>query len=188
MTSGRELLAFMREVASHNNTIPREDSDFDPDETPTAPVKAPKPERYVLLVEDDPDIRDTVKQCLCDLGYTVKTAVHGEEALAILDREYMRTQAAGAPPAMPSVILLDIMMPVMSGLEFYAVLRRARPQFAAVPVIVMSADTSITYFQDWAINIADLDVPRDKLPKPFALNDLTEKVAKAAGLPPDKPA
>jgi len=180
--SGREILSFMRTVASDNAAIdPRRE--FDPDETPTSPVKSPVPRRYVLIVEDDPDIRDTVKQCLCDLDYIVKTAVHGEEALKILDREFLEPQSRGEAPSMPSLILLDIMLPVMSGMEFYAVLRRSRPQFAAVPVIIMSADTSITHFQDWAVSTEGLDVPRDDLPKPFALDELVEKVAKAAGLP-----
>lgn len=192
-SSGREILSFIREVEAHNgaiagakvaaanSTIPH--ITFEDDEEPTTPPgKSRQPKRYVLIVEDDADIRDVVKQCLVDCGYTVKTAVNGQEALDLLDREYMR-RAVGEPPPMPSVILLDIMLPVMSGMDFYAVLRRSRPQFASVPVIIMSADRNIGEFTSWAISTEGLDAPRDQLPKPFALGSLIEKVAKAAGFP-----
>lgn len=80
----------------------------------------------VLVVEDDPDIRGLLAQVLQLEGYQVSTAAHGLEALAVM---------AGAPPCL---ILLDLMMPVMDGLEF---LRRqhADERIAPIPVVVVSA-------------------------------------------------
>ncbi len=82
----------------------------------------------VLIVEDDEDIRGALAGMLEELGYSVTTAEHGQEAL-----EQLRE-----PDAVPAIILLDIMMPVMDGLEFL----REQMRDAAlcnVPVVVMTA-------------------------------------------------
>ncbi len=81
----------------------------------------------ILLVEDDTAIRETIAELLSDEGYRVTSAANGAEALALLE-------ASDAP----SLILLDLMMPVMNGWE----LRRALhddPRLASVPVVVISA-------------------------------------------------
>jgi CheY-like chemotaxis protein len=77
-------------------------------------------------VEDDPDVRDSLALVLRQRGHEVVEASHGREALALL---------AASPP--PTVILLDLMMPVMNGWQFLATLRE-RPD-ASVPIIVMTA-------------------------------------------------
>lgn len=84
----------------------------------------------VLIVEDDADIREAVRDLLEDYGYTVLEAANGKEALQLL-----------ADGAHPCVILLDLMMPVMSGWEFRS-LQLQRPELAAIPIIVVSADRS----------------------------------------------
>src|SRR5206468_11942375 len=84
----------------------------------------------ILLVEDDPEIRDTLGDLLREEGAAVAPAAHGRDALA---------QLRGAAP--PDVILLDLMMPVMDGWEF-RVEQRADPVLACIPVIAMSADHS----------------------------------------------
>jgi CheY-like chemotaxis protein len=83
--------------------------------------------RPLLVVDDDEDIREALHELLALEGYAVSTARHGREALDML--------RGGLTP---SVILLDIMMPVMNGYEFLEE-RRDDPQLAQVPVIVMSA-------------------------------------------------
>lgn len=81
----------------------------------------------VLVVEDDFDVRDIVSMILVGEGMRVATAEHGQDAL---------DQLRAAPP--PRLILLDLMMPVMSGVEFLAELRRD-VRLASTPVVVVSA-------------------------------------------------
>jgi two-component system chemotaxis response regulator CheY len=82
----------------------------------------------ILLVEDDLDVREALVEALGDRGYTVDTAVDGLQAL-----ERLRGGAR------PGVILLDLMMPRMDGVEF-RMAQRADPLLAHLPVVVLSAD------------------------------------------------
>lgn len=76
------------------------------------PTAAPPRVRRCLLVDDSRVIRKVAHRIIAELGYQVTEAENGEEALA-------RCRAA-----MPDLILLDWEMPVMSGVEFVAALRR----------------------------------------------------------------
>jgi len=81
----------------------------------------------ILIADDDSDVRESLRLLLELHGHSVDEARNGQEALVRLD--------VTAPP---SVILLDLMMPVMDGWQF----RRAQlqnPALAAVPVVVISA-------------------------------------------------
>jgi CheY-like chemotaxis protein len=82
---------------------------------------------HVLLVDDDRDVREMLAALLELEGYRVTVAVNGQEALALLQ---------SGPP--PSVILLDLLMPVMDGFEFRR-RQQAHPAWAALPVVVMTA-------------------------------------------------
>jgi two-component system chemotaxis response regulator CheY len=79
---------------------------------PAAPAAAPLRMRRCLLVDDSRVIRKVAHRIIADLGYQVTEAENGEEALA------------RCKVAMPDLILLDWEMPVMSGVEFVAALRR----------------------------------------------------------------
>jgi CheY-like chemotaxis protein len=107
--------------------------------------------RTVLVIEDDDDLRDVITATLERKQFVVYGARDGEEALEQLERH-------------PHVklILLDLMMPRMSGWEFR---RRqlADPRFARVPVVVMTATASL----DEAAIQAD-----DILRKPLSLSSL----------------
>jgi CheY-like chemotaxis protein len=81
-----------------------------------------------MVVEDTEDIRELVAETLRGEGYDVLEAEHGQHALDLL--------ASIAEP--PSLVLLDLMMPVMSGVEFMQVLEE-RGHLDAVPVVVLSA-------------------------------------------------
>jgi CheY-like chemotaxis protein len=82
-----------------------------------------------MVVEDDAETRELIAEVLRDDGYVVQTAANGAEALASL-----RT---GASP--PTLILLDLKMPVMSGWQFLD--ERATDQrLSHIPVLVLSAD------------------------------------------------
>ena len=82
----------------------------------------------ILLVEDDFDMRDALIPILEYEGHRVVGAANGREAL-----ERLRTGPK------PSLILLDLMMPVMNGAEFRAEQLRD-PALASIPVVVVSAD------------------------------------------------
>ena len=80
----------------------------------------------VLVVEDHADLREMLAVLLESEGYEVQTAGNGVEALTLLAQ------------VRPSVILLDLMMPIMSGDEFRE-RQLADPRYRDVPVICMSA-------------------------------------------------
>jgi CheY-like chemotaxis protein len=82
----------------------------------------------VLVVEDDPDIRACVQMVLEDEGFEVVTAANGAEA----ERELARIEP-------PCVVLLDLMMPVMSGWELLEHLRRDGRLDDGLRVVVISA-------------------------------------------------
>jgi two-component system, chemotaxis family, chemotaxis protein CheY len=81
----------------------------------------------VLVVDDDPDILDAVCDILESERYRVARARHGAEALERVQEER------------PSIILLDLMMPVMDGVAFARALR-ASDGDARIPIVVISAD------------------------------------------------
>jgi two-component system, chemotaxis family, chemotaxis protein CheY len=87
----------------------------------------------ILIVEDDDDIRESLGLLLSLEGYAVESAANGVDALGMLDRP-------GAER--PKLILLDLMMPVMNGIEFHQELRR-RPALSGLPVVVLSGDPSV---------------------------------------------
>ena len=88
---------------------------------------ADQSQRRVLVVEDDPDIRESLRVALEKKGYPVATAENGQQALDMLED--------GAPPC---VILLDMMMPVMDGWKFLTALDE-REVLSSVPVVVVSS-------------------------------------------------
>jgi two-component system, chemotaxis family, chemotaxis protein CheY len=81
----------------------------------------------ILLIEDDFMLRGSLAAVLQSEGYKVECAANALDALRRLER---------APK--PSLILLDLMLPYMDGLEFRA-LQRAAPEIADIPVIVITA-------------------------------------------------
>lgn len=89
---------------------------------------AGEPAGRILVVEDDRDIRETMVDALEDAGYRVSVAIDGIDAL---DR--LRTDLA------LNLILLDMMMPRMTGIQVLAELRRM-DAWARIPVVVVSAD------------------------------------------------
>src|SRR5688572_25374648 len=113
----------------------------------------------VLVVDDDLAVVDLVAELLMAEGCRVRTAVDGREALDILSRWR------------PQVVLLDIMMPLLDGMD---VLNRMQddPELARIPVVVISA------------SVSHLGQPLPAaaiLPKPFRIDDLLEHVASLAG-------
>lgn len=109
---------------------------------------------HILLVEDDRDIQMAMLEVLEEEGYSVAVANNGQQALSYL----------ASATALPHVILLDLMMPVMDGFEFRMRMRQV-PRFMAVPVIVVSADRNaqqktelmqVAAFLEKPLNLTDL--------------------------------
>jgi CheY-like chemotaxis protein len=117
----------------------------------------------VLVVEDEPRVGAMLRDVLIELGYSVELAVGGAEALQLV------------PVFEPDVVLLDLMMPEMSGLEVLDHLRRDRP---TIRVVIMSGN------EDVEVAHATLrDGAFDYLGKPFSIDVLARVVAAAVALP-----
>nr|WP_242544492.1 response regulator [Corallococcus sp. NCSPR001] len=110
----------------------------------------------VLVVDDDPDILEALSEILEAEGFEIRRARNGKEALERLE------------PDPPHLILLDLMMPVMDGWEF-AQRMRQKPDFAGIPIIVLSADRNV------GSKAKDIGA-MGHLAKPFELNDLLSMV------------
>jgi CheY-like chemotaxis protein len=82
---------------------------------------------HILIVDDDPDIRESLSELLQNEGFVAASAGNGQEAL-----DYLAQQPA------PALILLDLMMPVMDGIEFRTA-QVADPKLARIPIVVISA-------------------------------------------------
>jgi CheY-like chemotaxis protein len=116
----------------------------------------------ILVVDDTPALLDTIRQSLQLEGYDVRTCLESRHA------------ARMAREDRPDVIMLDVVMPEVSGWEVLAELR-ADPTFARTPVIVCTA-----YVSEAIGRLAELKGPDQHLgllPKPFELEELIEVVA-----------
>ncbi len=131
----------------------------------------PKVAKCVLIVDDDDDIRETITIVLEDEGYSVASAANGEEALA-----YLR---AGTT-SLPQLILLDLMMPVMDGIEFRAE-QQKDPRLAAIPVVVITASGNATAR-------AKTMRANAMIQKPIALDTLLATIEMCASATNDPPA
>lgn len=109
----------------------------------------------VLVVDDDPEIVSFIRRGLAFEGYSVETAADGSEALEkVRDRE-------------PDLVVLDIMMPGIDGLE---VSKRLR-QGSGVPILMLTAKASVTD------KVAGLDSGADDyLVKPFSFDEFLARV------------
>ena len=116
----------------------------------------------VLLVDDDEDLRDSIADLLRQRGYPVATAEDGHAALAII-----------AGSRNPCIVLLDLVMPVMDGWKFLAVVQ-ADPAMASIPVVIASAHAA-THAPTGVAGI---------LHKPFDMDELFATIARHCGPAP----
>jgi two-component system response regulator MprA len=111
----------------------------------------------ILVVDDEPAVRDSLERALALEGYDVELAEDGETALARLD-----------DTAQPDAVVLDVLMPGIDGLE---VCRRMRAGGSEVPVLMLTARAEVDS------RVAGLDAGADDyLPKPFALAELLARL------------
>jgi CheY-like chemotaxis protein len=125
----------------------------------------PPEEPRVLVVDDDPYIRDVVAQLLEGEGYRIEEATNGAEALGVVNDVTRR----------PNIILLDLMMPVMDGWEFARRLQERIPPLD-IPIVVLSAARLPTE------RLSVLGA-RAVLAKPFDVDDLLDQVARLVDPP-----
>lgn len=106
----------------------------------------------ILVVDDDPAVRESLRRSLIFNGYSIVLAADGEEALAKVQSER------------PDMAILDVMMPKLDGLE---VCRELRSQGDDIPILLLTARDSVSE------RVAGLDAGADDyLTKPFALEEL----------------
>jgi CheY-like chemotaxis protein len=115
----------------------------------------------ILVVDDTPSLLDVIRKALEVDGYRVRTCLESRYAVAMAQDDH------------PDVIMLDVVMPEVSGWEVLAQLRKD-PAFARTPVIVCTA-----YVSEAMARLAELKGPDQHLgllPKPFELEELLEVV------------
>ena len=124
------------------------------------PVSLSLPEHVtILLAEDDPDVSDLVRHVLEAEGYCVEVARDGKEAL-----ERYET-------CRPALVLLDVMMPRLTGFEVLARLRALDDAAKCVPVLVLSARGA----EEDIVKGFQLGVT-DYVTKPFMIGELRARV------------
>jgi CheY-like chemotaxis protein len=129
----------------------------------------------ILVVDDSLALLDVVRECLEGEGYRVATCLQSRDALGMARREP------------PDAVMLDVVMPEVSGWEVLAQLR-ADPRFTRTPVIICTA-----YVEEALGRLGELQGPNGDrhlglLPKPFDVEELVEvveSVTTAAGVPRD---
>ena len=112
--------------------------------------------RPILVVDDDPSILDMVAEILDFEGYAVRTATNGAEALEVVEQ------------VPPSLVLLDMRMPVLDGWGFA---RALKARGVRIPIVVMTAAKDA---RRWAEEIG----AQAYLAKPFELPDLLTVVGR----------
>jgi UDP-3-O-acyl N-acetylglucosamine deacetylase len=122
----------------------------------------------ILVVDDEANIRHTLRGVLADEGYDVVEAQDGRRALELLERQ------------LPKLAIVDIWMPEMDGIELVSKMRQQAP---GVPVIVISGHGTI----DTAVRVIRMGA-FDFLEKPFQLDALLRVVDRALGGGTDEPA
>lgn len=116
--------------------------------------------QLILVVDDDDDVREAIAGLLQDVGYAVEEASDGRAAL----------QRLAAPPP-PVLVILDLMMPDMSGAEVLAAWQ-LNPELPRCRVLVLTASSPAF--------VASLDLHHPTLHKPFDLDVLLQRVSELA--------
>lgn len=121
--------------------------------------------KKILLVDDDPDIRDVLTMILESRGYQTVSATDGLECLAALRAEN------------PDLILLDLLMPKMDG---FAVLKELHEekwaQYKSIPILILSSIREGASRRRWELETAlELDID-DYIEKPIEPDTLLQRV------------
>jgi CheY-like chemotaxis protein len=151
------------EVASLELVASSEPGKSSPGKTAKLATRA----RDILVVDDEPDIRNVLDQAISEAGYSVRTAAGGLEALRLIDQ------------ARPGVILLDLMMPDMDGFEVLQRLR-SNPATSNIPVVVLTAKILTSHDYERLQRDANQIIQKGSRPLEEVLNDLQTLLARAS--------
>lgn len=114
--------------------------------------------KHIFIVEDEEDILEILRYNLSTSGFTVTTATDGEEALAAI------------PKSMPDLVILDLMLPGIDGLDICRKLK-ADPQTAGIPIIMLTARG------DESDIVAGLELGADDyITKPFSIKVVIARI------------
>ena len=119
-----------------------------------------RPEKTIMIVDDESSIRSALTDILEDEGYQVVVVRNGLEAITYLHNN----------SKLPCLILLDLIMPEVSGVEFLT-RQQSEPMLASIPVIAMSSNMYLAQ-QTPILGVADY------LLKPFDLGELLSTVTR----------
>lgn len=123
-----------------------------------------EPRKKVCIIEDEPAMIELVTLILKNRGYDVSGAIGGKEGLELIRKIH------------PDLVLLDLMMPDMSGWDVYQQMK-ADDYMKTIPVIVVTAKAQ-SIDKVLGLHIAKV---QDYITKPFSPNDLVESVTKVLG-------
>jgi CheY-like chemotaxis protein len=123
--------------------------------------------KRVLVVDDEPMIRQLVSDFLAEAGYVITSAANGSEALRTMNQHK------------PHAVVLDLMMPTLDATGFVE-LMRLNPRYARIPIVVMTAAYN-------ALEQAARLGAQACVTKPFELDELANTVARLIGCPDRAP-
>ena len=118
-------------------------------------------ERLVLIVDDDEGVRNVCKRQLAKLGFATLTAVSGNEAVTVYEQRHAEI----------SVVLLDLTMPGMDGMETFREMRKINPSARVILTSGYDGQESINRFE--GIGLAGF------VNKPYRLAELMAKINEA---------
>ena len=143
---GRDLLGrLMLDVAHGEGAAPK---------VPDEPVLRAGRRQVILIVDDEPDVRDLVRLAIEGHGYRTLTAANGAEALVVFEQHRQEIAA----------VVVDLLMPVLDGPSLIRSLRQTAPTIPILPASGLPADPAM---------LAELSL-RYFLPKPFTASQLLD--------------
>lgn len=132
-------------------------------------------EKKILVVDDEPDVRNFLSACIQDAGFIVDSAVDGQDALEKIEKE------------IPDLMTLDMVMPRKSGIELIRTLRK-NDKWANLPVIVITAHArnefaseDIKGFNAFTSGLK----PRRTIEKPVTPEVLVNTICEILGVEPE---
>ncbi|CAN5172889.1 hypothetical protein BH24GEM2_BH24GEM2_11070 [soil metagenome] len=149
--------------------LPRTEEPKSAGEKTEATPDAKRGNETILLVEDEEQVRRFAGRVLRRMGYTVREASGGEEALRLL----------GGEDAPPDLLLTDLVMPGMSGRELAEAMTGQHP---SIPVLYMSG-----YTEDAVVQRGVREESVEFIQKPFSPDDLARRVREVLDRPESRP-
>lgn len=123
--------------------------------------------KKILIVDDESSVRESL-QLILSRSYYVESATSGDEALDLLAKSELEAAEHGVKLELPDLVLLDVMMPGIDGIE---ILKQLCSRFPSIPVIMLTASKTVSTVVE-AMKLGAIDY----LSKPFDVDELLELV------------